>query len=123
MITLHSQIHTPEGWVNMDPNGWVSMTEICNLSDRELEDRVDDSISFSKFCGLSLEDSVPDHSIVSRSRTMMTEAKAWEDLIAEVNAQMDRRGLLVKQGAIVDATITESPRKPKGKPNYEEEDD
>ena len=43
------------------------------LSDRGLEDRVNDSISFNRFCGLSLADPVPDHSIVSRFRTMLTE--------------------------------------------------
>ena len=39
------------------------------LSDYEVEDRVNDSISFSKFVGISLDDSVPDHSVISRFRS------------------------------------------------------
>lgn len=92
------------------------------LSDRALEERVNDSITFSRFCGLSLEDKVPDHSIVSRFRTMLTEAGAWDLLFAEVNRQLDGHGLLVKSGILVDASVTESPRKPKGKPDHELEE-
>ena len=36
-----------------------------------------------------------------------------------VNEQLEDRGVLVKQGAIVDATIRESPRKPKGRKVYQ----
>jgi len=37
------------------------------LSDCEVEDRVNDSISFSYFCGLTIDQVAPDHSTVSRS--------------------------------------------------------
>lgn len=35
------------------------------LSDYEVENRINDSISFSKFCGLTLEQTSPDHSTLS----------------------------------------------------------
>ena len=89
------------------------------LSDRELEDQVNDSISFTRFCGLSLEDPVPDHSIVSRFRTMLTMQEVWHALLDEVNRQLQVKGLLVRTGTIVDASITETPNKPKGKSQYE----
>ncbi len=31
LIPLHSQIHTPKGWVSIDRNRWVSMSEMYNL--------------------------------------------------------------------------------------------
>jgi len=46
------------------------------LSDYEVEDRVNDSISFSRFVGISLDDVVPDHSVLSRFRTEMTQKGA-----------------------------------------------
>jgi IS5 family transposase len=92
------------------------------LSDRALEERVKDSISFSRFCGLSLEDPVPDHSIVSRFRTMLTQSGGWDVLLQEVNSQLQGHGLLVKTGILVDASVTESPRKPKGKATFEIQD-
>ena len=39
------------------------------LSDYEVEEKVNDSLSFMQFVGLQLEDEVPDHSIISRFRT------------------------------------------------------
>ncbi len=39
------------------------------LSDYEVEDRVNDSISFSRFVGISLDDKVPYRSFLSRFRT------------------------------------------------------
>ena len=42
------------------------------LSDYEVEDRVNDSISFSYFCGLNIDNVAPDHSTLSRFRSAMT---------------------------------------------------
>jgi len=36
------------------------------LSDYEIEDRVNDRISFSRFVGISLDPSVPDHNVLSK---------------------------------------------------------
>lgn len=50
------------------------------LSDYEVEDRVNDSISFSYFCDLHIDQVAPDHSTLSRFRTIMTKAKAYEPI-------------------------------------------
>lgn len=73
------------------------------LSDYEVEDRVYDSISFGSFCGLTIDQIVPDHSIVSRFRTAMTKAGAYEKLFKEINRQLEQHKIIVKTGAIVDA--------------------
>jgi len=39
-----------------------------NLSDYGVEEQVNDSLSCMRFCGLQLEDDVPDHSVVCRFR-------------------------------------------------------
>ena len=49
------------------------LIEIWNgLSDVQTEDLLNDSISAMRFCGLDLEDTVPDHSTLSRFRTALT---------------------------------------------------
>lgn len=78
------------------------------LSDRALEEQVNDSISFTRFCGLTLEGPVPDQSIISRFRSMLTAKEVWHILLEEINAQLQSKGLLVRTGTIVDASITES---------------
>ena len=93
------------------------------LSDYEVEERVNDSLSFMQFVGLQLEDEVPDHSVISRFRSELTKKEAFEKIFEQINAQLENRGLIVKTGAIVDATVTDSPRKPKGKTTYAVADD
>lgn len=84
------------------------------LSDYEVEDRINDSISFSKFCGLTLEQVSPDHSTLSRFRTHMTKQKVYEKLLKQMNKQLEKHKIIVKTGVIVDASVIESPFKPKG---------
>lgn len=93
------------------------------LSDYEVEDRVNDSISFSRFVGISLDDNVPDHSVISRFRSELTNKSAYEKLFKAMNKQLEKHKILVKSGAIVDASIIDTPLKPKGKTTYEIETD
>lgn len=89
-----------------------------NLSDYGIEEQVNDTLSFMRFCGLHLEDEVPDHSVVCRFRKALNHSGAWEVLLEQINSQLAGHGVLVKQGAIVDASVTPTPRKPKGKSSY-----
>jgi len=91
-----------------------------NLSDPAVEEMVNDSLSASKFCGLSVEDDVPDHSVISRFRKELTEKKAYDRLLRKINKQLKNHDIIVKSGsAKIDASITETPLKPKGKTTYE----
>ena len=93
------------------------------LSDYEVEDRVNDSISFGYFCGLHIDQVAPDHSTLSRFRTIMTKAKAYEPLFKEINRQLEAHHIIVKTGAIVDASVIDTPLKPKGKTNHKVTED
>lgn len=89
------------------------------LSDYEVEDSVNDRISFSRFVGLSMEDKCPDHSIISRFRTKLTKENAYESIFQLINNQLEKHQIIVKGGVLIDASITDSPRKPRGKKEYE----
>jgi transposase, IS5 family len=90
-----------------------------SLSDYEIEEAVNDRISFMKFCGLQFEDDVPDHSIISRFRSTLTEANAYDELLQAINKQLAAKNILIKEGVIIDASITPTPHRPKGKKVYE----
>lgn len=93
------------------------------LSDYEVEDRINDSISFSGFCDLSIDEVAPDHSTLSRFRKELTEKKVYEKVFSAMNKQLEKHNILVKTGAIVDASVIDSPFKPKGKASFEVEVD
>tara|TARA_R110002051_G_scaffold324641_1_gene422914 strand:+ start:9733 stop:10584 length:852 start_codon:yes stop_codon:yes gene_type:complete len=93
------------------------------LSDYEVEDRVNDSISFSYFCGLHIDGLAPDHSTLSRFRSIMTKAKAYEPLFKEINRQLEAHKIIIKTGAIIDASVIDTPLKPKGKTNHKVTED
>ena len=89
------------------------------LSDGEVEDQVNDRLSFSRFVGLGLDDSAPDSTTVCRFRNILVEADLYANALQEINRQLELAGVLVKRGAIVDASITDSPRRPRGRKEYE----
>lgn len=78
------------------------------LSDPGLEEALDDTLSFRRFVGLSLEDAVPDHSTICRFRQEMERRGLSERMFEEVNRQLDERGLMVKRGTLIDATLIEA---------------
>ncbi len=67
-----------------------------SLSDPELEEALSDRLSFRRFVGLSLEEEVPDHSTLSRYRSQLAQRGLSAQVFAEVNRQLERRGLMVK---------------------------
>jgi len=90
------------------------------LSDEGLEAAVDDRLSFRRFCGIPLDRPVPDHSSIWRFRQHLTEKDEagltlGERLLAAINQQLDEKGLVLKRGTLIDASIvTSAARPPKG---------
>ena len=79
-----------------------------NLSDPQMEEALGDRISFRCFVGLGLQDDTPDHSTISRFRGILTEKRLVERLMKELSRQLEERGMVVKGGTLMDATLVES---------------
>src|SRR5690348_17111685 len=84
------------------------------LSDEGLEAAVDDRLSFRRFAGIPLSESVPDHSSVWRFREELARRGLAEKLLAEVNRQLAARGLILRRGTLIDATILDAAARPPG---------
>jgi len=93
------------------------------LSDYEVEDRINDSLSFSYFCGMTIEQVAPDHSTLSRFRTALTKTKTFEKLFTSINKQLEAHNIIVKTGLIIDASVIDTPLRPKGKTNFKVTED
>jgi transposase, IS5 family len=94
------------------------------LSDPGLEEALSDRLSFRRFVGLALADPVPDHSTLSRFRAELVRRDLTERLLAELNRQLDAKGLVVKSGTLIDASLVAADcRRPrKGEPKERRSD-
>ncbi len=81
-----------------------------DLSDPAAEDALYDSESIRRFVGVALsEDAVPDESTILRFRHLLEQHQLTEAIFAQVRTLLERKGLLLKSGTIVDATIINAP--------------
>lgn len=81
-----------------------------NLSDPGAEEALYDSITMRQFAGVSTdEDVIPDETSILNFRRLLERHQLTERLLAEINAHLAERGLLVGKGTIVDATIIDAP--------------
>jgi len=88
----------------------VLLAKWFGLSDPQLEECLKDRLSFRRFVGLSLSDATPDETTFVRFRARLREACLDRTLFDRTTAELDRRGLVVKDGTLVDATIIEQAR-------------
>ena len=90
------------------------------LSDEALEETLNDRLSFRRFAGFGLDDDTPDHTTLCRFRNDLVAAGLTEKLFAEVNRQLDRLGLVMKRGTLIDATLVEAATRP---PAFDSDED
>lgn len=75
------------------------------LSDPEAEAALYDRLSFRRFCGFALHDETPDHVTIHRFREALRREGLDAALMEEIERQIDARGLIVRQGTLIDATL------------------
>lgn len=82
------------------------------LSDPGLEEALGDRLSFRRFCGFALDGATPDETTICRFRAALAEKDLAEPVFQAVLAQIDAKGLVLRQGTIVDATLVEAAVRP-----------
>lgn len=76
------------------------------LSDEGIEDAVYDSQSIRRFVGIDLgRESAPDATTVLKFRRLLETHKLTRVIFDTINAHLADRGLLMREGTIVDATL------------------
>lgn len=108
--------HYPTGDRGRPPLGIEKMLRIYflqqwfDLSDPLAEESLYDSESMRRFAGVELSDDVvPDESSILRFRHLLEAHQLTEAIFASVRGLLETRGLLLKTGTIVDATILDAP--------------
>ena len=106
----------PKGERGRPPIGLERMLRIYflqqwyGLADEALEDALYDSQALRGFAGIDLSrDPVPDATTLLKFRHWLERHDLTRALFGEVAALLEERGLLMRQGTIVDATIIAAP--------------
>ena len=79
------------------------------LSDPAMEEALYEIASLRHFAQLSLGEAIPDETTILNFRHLLEANDLAEDILKAVNAHLTRKGLLLKRGSIVDATIIAAP--------------
>ena len=109
--------HYPKAGQGRPPLGMEKMLRIYfmqqwfNLSDPGMEDALYDMESLRRFAGIELgADEVPDETTILNFRHLLERHQLTQKLFQQVNHHLAQRGLLMREGTIVDATIITAPR-------------
>ena len=102
----------PKGERGRPPVGLERMLRIhllqqwYGLADAAMEDALYDSQALRGFAGIDLTvAAVPDETTILNFRHWLEQRELSQAMFAEVSAMLEERGLLMRQGTIVDATI------------------
>jgi IS5 family transposase len=86
------------------------LQSLYNLSDDQIEFQVRDRLSFMRFLGLSLKDTVPDAKTVWLFREQMIQARLIKKVFDRFDRFLRKQGFAAKKGQIIDASIVQAPR-------------
>ena len=80
------------------------------LADEALEDAIYDSQALRNFVGVDLAvESVPDATTLLKFRHLLEERSLTKVIFEEINGYLSEKGMLMREGTIVDATIIAAP--------------
>lgn len=86
------------------------MQQWFNFSDPQAEDALYDIEPMRHFASIELaEDAIPDETTILQFHRLLEAHRLTEAIFAEVRTLLEGRGLLLKSGTIVDATIISAP--------------
>ena len=80
-------------------------------SDPELENQINDRLSFKKFLSLPFSKPAPDHSTYSRFRSRLSK-EAMDQINSEILRQFENQGLTINEGVAIDARLVKSASRP-----------
>ena len=111
----------PEGKTGRPPFSLQTMLRIhfmqqwFTLSDPAMEEAFFDTPVYREFAGLDDFSRMPDESTILRFRHRLEKHKLAEQILRIVNEQLSERGLLLKVGTAIDATLIPAPSSTKNK--------
>jgi transposase len=106
----------PKGPGGRPPFDYVMMFKILlpqrlyNISDAQAEYQIKDRLSFTRFLGLALCDTVPDEKTLWEYREHLVQAKVMDTIFYQFTRQLEEKKVITYSGSIIDATFVDVPR-------------
>lgn len=88
----------------------VILQRYYNLSDDTTEYAILDRLSFMRFLGLTISDTVPDAKTIWNFKNELTKGDMVNKLFRKLDKSLDKEGVIIHKGKMADATIVETPR-------------
>ena len=108
--------HYPKGGRGCPPRGLERMLRVYflqpwyGLADEALEDALSDSQALRSFARIDLSaEGVPDATTLLKCRRLLETHDLCKGLFTAINADLTARGLLLREGTLVDATLIAAP--------------
>lgn len=79
------------------------------LSDPAMEEALYEVASMRQFASLSLTGAIPDETTILNFRHLLEKYELATDILSRINGHLTRKGLMLKRGSMVDATIIAAP--------------
>jgi IS5 family transposase len=116
LVALIEPHYPKSGRVGRPPIGVQRMLRMYflqqwySLSDEGLEDAICDSQAMREFVGIDFaREQVPDATTLLKFRRLLEQHELTKAIFETVNAHLGERGLLMREGTMVDATIIAAP--------------
>lgn len=121
-LTAVIEPYYPKGERGRPPIGCLRMLRIYflqqwyGLADEMLEDNLYDITSLREFVGIDLGcETVPDATTLLKFRHLLEQNDLSAKMLQAINTDLGKRGLLMRAGTIVDATLIAAPSSTKNK--------
>jgi IS5 family transposase len=92
------------------------MQQWYSLSDPAMEDALIEVPTMGRFAGIDLiSDRIPDETTILSFRHLLEKNNLGKEIFDVVKAHLKQRGMAMKQGTIIDATLISAPSSTKNK--------
>lgn len=85
------------------------LQKMYNMADDKTEYQIKDRLSFQRFLGLQLCDTVPDAKTIWNFREELKNTNILDTIFYRFNAQLEKEKIITYSGSIIDATFIEAP--------------
>jgi transposase, IS5 family len=113
--------YAPEGKKGRPPFAVETMLRVhfmqqwFTLSDPAMEESLHDVPLFREFSGLNWDSRIPDESTILRFRHLLEKHKLADQILVVINDLLSAKGLMLKAGTVVDATLISAASSTKNK--------